>query len=80
MLRRNTLAENPVLLISIMFCNIMKSSRGKLRSVRTECLGHWTPLFYKACNYRPHTVAQFLVVLSVEDPYFISCKNSFVKL
>lgn len=60
MLRRNTLAENPVLLISIMFCNIMKSSRGKLRSVRTDCLGHWTTLFYKACNYRPHTVAQFI--------------------
>lgn len=55
MLRRHTLAENPVLLISVVLQHY--ENREKLRKVRTDCLGHWTPLFYMACNYRLLTVA-----------------------
>jgi len=78
---QNKHAENPVLLISIMFCNIMKSSRGKLRMLEQTAWATGPSCFIKLV-VTGHILLPnlFLVTLSVNDPCFMSYRNSFVKL
>lgn len=59
---------------SVMLCNIMESSRGKLRNVRIDCLGHWTPLFHNTCHYRLYIVAYFMschIISERSVPHFL---------